>query len=114
MYCIVDGLGMTIYVYPAPGGVLEVQGLPVTSRTALLVPSYFKADLGFRPSWVKVSTNSEVTSVLVVQLMEKTAENRDGPVFLFLCRWRPVQRRVDLPIHVRCVISQPPISTNIL
>ena len=29
----------------------------------LLVPSYFKAGLGFRPSWVNVSTNSEVTSV---------------------------------------------------
>ena len=65
MYCIVDGLGMTIYLYPAPGGgeVLEVQGLPVTSGTALLVPSYFKAGLGFRPSWVKVPTNSEATSV---------------------------------------------------
>ena len=55
--------------YPAPGGggVLEFQGQPVTFLTALLVPSYFKAGLGFRPSWVKVSTNSEVTSFLVVQ-----------------------------------------------
>ena len=49
------------------GGVLEFQGQPVTSLTALLVPSYFKAGLGFRPSWVKVSSNSEVTSFLVVQ-----------------------------------------------
>ena len=46
MYCIVDRLGMMIYLYPAPGGVLEVQGLPVTSGTALLVSSYFKAGLG--------------------------------------------------------------------